>query len=121
MSKETVVYGKASHSIAINIRASNGGSFIAPASPPAVTHVHVNGVIASADSITIAQMQDSTPANLTGRYLATLDLTATGFNSQINDTLIINFETVVQGHVVGETVVISVDAAQIDKPSLEAQ
>lgn len=121
MSKETVVFGKATHTIALNVRASSGGAFIEPDAPPAVTHVHINGAVANTAPITITQLQDSTPANITGRYEAILDLTAAGFNSQINDVITVNFEVLVDGSKAGQTVVISVDAAQVDLPQLEAQ
>jgi len=43
MSKETVIHGKATHTIALNTRATLGGQFIEPDSAPVVTNVHVNG------------------------------------------------------------------------------
>lgn len=121
MSKETVIYGKATHIIALNTRATLGGSFIAPDAAPTVTNVHINGAVASDAPITITQLQDSTPANLTGRYQASLDLTAAGFDSQVNDVITIDFESTIAGSKVGQTVVLSIDAQGTDKPSLEAQ
>lgn len=121
MSINTVIHGKATHTIFLNARSNNGGAFTQPDNDPIVTHVHVNGVVASSDPITITQLQDSTPANITGRYQAVLDLTATGFDSKINDTITIDFETIINGNKAGQTVVVAIEAAQVDKPSLEAQ
>lgn len=47
------------------------GDRVAPDSPPTVEFLHVNGVINSAISPTITQMQDDIPANITGYYKVT--------------------------------------------------
>lgn len=49
----------------------SGGERVAPEALPTVEFIHVNGTINSGITATIEQLQDATPANITGYYKLT--------------------------------------------------
>jgi hypothetical protein len=69
------------------------GQPVAPSSTPTVKNVRKNGADASESTVTIAQAQDATPANITGLYDVTVKLTgASSLGASVNDDIAITFE-----------------------------
>ena len=65
------------------------GPRVAPDSPPTVLALHVNGVINSTltSAATIANMQDATPANITGYYKLTFASSSLAVGDDIHVTI----------------------------------
>lgn len=71
----------------------SNGARVAPDSLPTKEYLHVNGVVNDAITVTIEQMQDNVPANITGYYK--LSFPTTSLNSQ--DDVHVSVTTAING------------------------
>lgn len=72
-----------------------GAALVDADSIPTVLNVQKNGSDADEAAVTITQAQDSTPANITGNYLVTVDLGASGLNVVNGDQIIVTVNAIV--------------------------
>lgn len=72
-----------------------GGALVNADSLPTVLNVQKNGTDADEASVTITQAQDSTPANITGNYLVSIDISPSGLNAITNDQFIVTVNAIV--------------------------
>ena len=88
MSQIQVQLGTTARSTFETLNRANG-TRTAPDSAPTVLAVHVNGVINSTltSAASITQLQDATPANITGYYEVTFDTTGLSINDDIDVTV----------------------------------
>lgn len=96
---QVIPFGKTSYVIPLVVK-NSGGQLTDADSLPTVLNVQKNGADADESNVTVAQAQDHTPANVTGLYNVTVDLSGSGLNAQVND----QFSITVQATIGGTTV-----------------
>lgn len=114
---KTVQFGQATARFAISTASASGG-LIAPDAVPIVTNVQVGDSDAAESVVTITQAQDNTPANVPGAFTASVDLSATGLNSAVNDTIMIRGTTSIASVLRPWQMTIDVVASSTDTPQV---
>lgn len=110
--------GKATHIIPLLTKGSEGQLKNAD-STPSVLNVQKNGADANESAVSIAQAQDETPANITGKYLISCDLSASGLNAAANDQFIITVQATVSGTLLTSTISFTVADMAGNAPKIE--
>ena len=82
---------------------------------PTVDQVFVNGVFTNMAGITVEQLQDSTPANVTGYYQIKLPTT----NLDVGDQIQLTFSAVIAGVTKSENMLVLVVNNPDQTPSIE--
>lgn len=97
---------------------NSAGQMVDADSLPTVVNVSINGVDADESSVTISQVQDNTPANITGYYQATADNSPTGLNTTYGDQVSV-LVTATIGGVITNAVVCYTIADASSAPSID--
>lgn len=115
---QIIPLGKATHRIPMLVKDA-GGQLVNADALPSVLNVQKNGVDADEATVTIVQAQDATPANITGHYLVSADLSGGGLNAAANDDISIVIQATVAGTVLSSTHTFTVASLSGNAPSLE--
>ena len=97
----------------------SGGQLVNADSIPTVLNVQKNGVDAAEASITVSQLQDDTPSNITGNYVVSADLSATGLNVVANDDVIVTVQATVAGTLLTSTISFTMADMAGNAPTIE--
>lgn len=114
-----VPLGKATHIVPL-LAKDSGGQLVNADSLPTVLNVQKNGADASESAVTIVQAQDDTPANITGKYLISCDLSGTGLNVLANDQIVVTVQATIEGTVATAVKSFTVASMSGNAPSIEA-
>ena len=115
---QLVPFGKNTFVIPLIVKDS-GGSLANADSLPTVLNVQKNGADADEASVTVAQAQNDTPANITGVYNVSVDLSSGGLNAAVNDQFTIVVEATVGGTTVPATFTFTVADLAGNMPSID--
>lgn len=86
---------------------------------PTVFNVQKNGSDSTESYVTISQMQDDTPSNITGMYYVVLDLSSSGLNTLANDTLVIDISATVDGTSIRSHFSVVIEGSLNERPEIQ--
>lgn len=115
---QLVPFGKINHIAPLLVKDSTG-SLVNADSLPTVLNVQKNGADASEAAVSISQAQDDTPANITGKYLISCDLTGSGLDVAVNDQIIVTVQAIIASTVVTSTFSFTMADLAGNVPSVE--
>ena len=115
---QLVPLGKATLTVPLLVKDS-GKQLVNADQLPIVFSVQKNGADADESSVSIAQSQDDTPANITGMYSVSIDLSAGGLNAVVNDSFAVSIQATVAGTIMTNVFTFTVADLAGNSPSIE--
>lgn len=94
------------------------GTLAAPESLPTITGAQLNGTAIATTNMTVVQAQDSTPANITGRYYVRVASTVTTGWAD-GDTGVIYISATINGYTRTEEIRFRVTAIAAQRPYID--
>lgn len=115
---QLVPFGKATFIIPL-LTKDSGGALVNPDATPTVLNVQKNGADADEGAVSVTQSQDDTPANITGNYQVSCDLSSGGLNAVVNDQFVITVQAVVSGTILSSAFTFIVADLSGQAPKIE--